>query len=216
MVLKDYYKTLGVSPLAAPADIKKAFRQLALRFHPDKNEGDAQTTALFREIQEAYEVLSDPLQREEYNYKRWYRRSLGKEYDTAVVTPATILAACNRLEQYVSTTNIFQVDYDGLSHHIRQLLSDTNIGILQQAGEKTINAQVIQQLTRAAMPLPFEYVEPIAKLLLHVAGTDRDLSAGIYSFIKTQSRNERWAKYKTVVIVAATLLLCWLIYNVSK
>eukprot|EP00096_Caligus_rogercresseyi_P010220 TRINITY_DN3649_c0_g1_i2.p1 TRINITY_DN3649_c0_g1~~TRINITY_DN3649_c0_g1_i2.p1 ORF type:complete len:190 (-),score=55.68 TRINITY_DN3649_c0_g1_i2:126-695(-) len=64
--LTDYYKTLGLEPSALPKDVKKAFRQLALKYHPDKNKSpDAEKQ--FREIAEAYEVLSDEKKRRDYD-----------------------------------------------------------------------------------------------------------------------------------------------------
>ena len=64
---KDYYQILGVSRGAAPADIKKAYRKLARKYHPDLNPGDKSAEARFKEIQEAYAVLSDPNKRAQYD-----------------------------------------------------------------------------------------------------------------------------------------------------
>lgn len=64
---KDYYQILGVPRDADPASIKKAFRQLARETHPDANPGDAGAEARFREVAEAYEVLSDPQRRRSYD-----------------------------------------------------------------------------------------------------------------------------------------------------
>ncbi len=64
---KDYYQTLGVSRDADPGEIKKAFRRLARETHPDANPGDQQAEARFREVAEAYEVLSDPDRRRSYD-----------------------------------------------------------------------------------------------------------------------------------------------------
>lgn len=65
--MKDYYKILGVGRDAGPDEIKKAFRQLARQSHPDANPGDPGAEARFREVAEAYEVLSDPQKRARYD-----------------------------------------------------------------------------------------------------------------------------------------------------
>lgn len=67
MDYKDYYKILGVDKSATQADIKKKFRKLAIKYHPDKNPDDAGAEAKFKEINEAYEVLGDPEKRKKYD-----------------------------------------------------------------------------------------------------------------------------------------------------
>lgn len=64
---RDYYEVLGVSKTASDADIKKAFRVLAKKYHPDMNPGDKEAEAKFKEAQEAYAVLSDPEKRKQYD-----------------------------------------------------------------------------------------------------------------------------------------------------
>lgn len=64
---KDFYQILGVSRQASPDEIKKSYRQLALKYHPDKNPNDPSADAKFKEINEAYETLSDPVKRQKYD-----------------------------------------------------------------------------------------------------------------------------------------------------
>jgi len=64
---KDYYEALGVSPEATNEEIKKAYRQLALKFHPDRNPGDREAEESFKAISEAYGVLIDPGKRKQYD-----------------------------------------------------------------------------------------------------------------------------------------------------
>jgi molecular chaperone DnaJ len=67
---KDYYKALGVPKTATAAEIKKAYRELARKWHPDANKGSAEAEERFKEITEAYNVLSDDKQRKEYDDAR--------------------------------------------------------------------------------------------------------------------------------------------------
>lgn len=67
---KDFYKVLGVDKTASDAELKKTYRKLARQFHPDSNPGDAAAEARFKEISEAYSVLSDKEQRAEYDQVR--------------------------------------------------------------------------------------------------------------------------------------------------
>jgi molecular chaperone DnaJ len=67
---KDFYKTLGVSKGASADEIKKSYRKLARKYHPDANEGDPKAEARFKEISEAYTVLSDEKRRKEYDEAR--------------------------------------------------------------------------------------------------------------------------------------------------
>jgi curved DNA-binding protein len=64
---KDYYKLLGVNKSASTEEIKKAYRKLAMKYHPDRNKGNKDAEATFKEISEAYAVLSDPDKRKQYD-----------------------------------------------------------------------------------------------------------------------------------------------------
>ena len=69
---KDFYNILGVAEDAPKDQIKKVYRQLAKKYHPDRNKSDASAEARFKEVQEAYSVLSDEKKREEYDMMRKY------------------------------------------------------------------------------------------------------------------------------------------------
>ncbi len=97
MEYKDYYRILGVAKSANADDVKKAYRKLAKQFHPDRNPGDKASEAKFKEINEAYDVLSDTKKRglydqmgsdyssyqkqggtpNAYNWEQWYQQSPG-------------------------------------------------------------------------------------------------------------------------------------------
>ena len=67
MAKRDYYEVLGVSKTATEDEIKKAYRQIAIKYHPDRNPGDKEAEEKFKEAAEAYNVLHDPKQRQQYD-----------------------------------------------------------------------------------------------------------------------------------------------------
>src|SRR5690242_6663037 len=86
MDYKDYYKVLGVERNASEEDIRKAYRKLAMQYHPDRNPNDKQAEERFKEINEAYQVLSDSEKRSHYDrlgsdYSNWQRRGAPGDFD---------------------------------------------------------------------------------------------------------------------------------------
>jgi curved DNA-binding protein len=85
---KDYYKTLGISKSASAEEIKKAYRKMAMKYHPDRNTGDKGAEAKFKEVNEAYAVLSNPEKRKQYDMfgaegfeKRYTQEDIFRDFD---------------------------------------------------------------------------------------------------------------------------------------
>ncbi|MBN1105033.1 MAG: DnaJ domain-containing protein [Deltaproteobacteria bacterium] len=88
MPAKDYYKILGLSKTASDEEIKKAYRKLAMKHHPDRNKGDKTSEARFKEISEAYAVLSHPEKRKQYDMfgadgfeRRYSQEDIFRDFD---------------------------------------------------------------------------------------------------------------------------------------
>ena len=216
MIVKDYYKILEVAPNASGQEIKQAFRRLAQRYHPDKNAGSKASEAQYLEIQEAYKILSNPQQREAYNYKRWYLRSTGESFTKPALTPAAIWEESRLLQRYVAEMNLFHIPYDAVSLHIRQLLTAQAIQLLHEYNDVAVNRDIVQQLLSAATPLPQRYFIPIADLLLQVAAHDSAAQHHIQQALREKKQRHTWDRYKWVLVVVVTAFICWLIYWVGK
>ena len=100
MAKRDYYEVLGVSKNASDDEIKKAYRKLAVKYHPDKNPGDKTAEEKFKEISEAHEVLSDKQKRARYD--QFGHAGVG---ELQVILLAELLAILFRVEISTSMVN---------------------------------------------------------------------------------------------------------------
>ena len=216
MHLKDYYKILEVSSTASPQEIKQAYRKLAHLYHPDKNEGNGMAEAHFREIIEAYNILSDSKQRDSYNYQRWSQRKNGKKYSNLTFSPKVVLQEAISLREYMATVDVFRMNQDALSFHINEILSIHNISLLIQHNNATINIDVIKEILISAKSLEYNYAEPLSEKLMIIAKDNDEATAIINEFIKQKRKAAFWNKYKIAIILLVTILLCILIYFFSK
>ena len=216
MHLKDYYSILELEPSATLIEIKKAYRKLALQFHPDKNNNDPYASAQFTEIKEAYEVLTNPSKKEYYLQQRWYDQSIGKRKKQDIITPVTILLQSLELERYVSTLDVFRMDKEGLKQYILGLLSDSTIEQLKKFNETETNRAIIAAILKAMSPLPKGYTNDILTQLKKISDNDEVSNQSLENFDKKAAKKNRREKYSLIFIIAATIILCLLIYLAGR
>ncbi len=213
---KDYYKILKIPYTANDQEIKKAYRQLAMKFHPDRNEGNSMAENHFKEVQEAYEVLSHQGRRSAYNQQRWYRYSTGKPHHNPPVTSYNILHKCKSLNYYISTLDSFHINRLALNNYILQLLSEANLNVLIKDNDRSTNEFIITELLKATQPLPFKFIKEICGILLLIAGNDIKTTESINKHLKDKKFSHYWALYLPLTVLIISILLCLLIYFVSN
>ena len=184
-MLKDYYQILQIQPHSTLAEIKQAFRRLALIYHPDKNPNDKYAEVQFNEIKEAYEVLTTPVKKENYLQQRWYNQSIGKRRTAETITPVSILKLVLELEQYVSRLDVHRMNKEGLSDYIDQLLSTDTIEYLKQFNEPEINKQIITSALSAMQPLTMKFAGKLPERLGTLADDETSLHR-IKNFLKNR------------------------------
>jgi len=214
-MLKDYYQILQIEPHSTLAEIRQAFRRLALIYHPDKNPNDKYAEVQFREIKEAYEVLTNPVRKESYLQERWYNQSLGKRRTAEMITPVSTLKLVLELEQYVSKLDVHRMNKEGLSDYLDHLLSSDTIENLRQFDEPEIKRQIITCTLSAMRPLPMKFIGKLSERLEALADDETSLHR-IRSFLHNRKKAFLWDRYKVAVIVLFTILICLLIYFTSK
>lgn len=217
MVTKDYYAILEIPPNAGPEDIKKAYRRLAMVFHPDKAGSDPYPAARFKDIREAYEVLSNPGKRRAYLEKRWYERSMGHPPgEQAALTPPFVLTQCLELNKYVYQLDVFRMDKEKLLWNIRQIINHDNIETLQSFGEMECIRQIIFSLLDTCRRLPVKYTAPLLPLLYQLAGNDQQAGQAIDAFATRSKKEDSWQKQKVWVAMLITLLIILLMYIMAS
>lgn len=215
MVLKDYYKVLGVKPSASLAEIKKNYRRLAMKYHPDKNQGNSLAGIVFGEIAEAYSILSNPDKRRQYDYFRAGEAATNYT-PNHIVTQADVIKSIDELERSIAGANQFRINREVLYFRLTQILSDTNLLLLENIETAEKKDATIKRLLFCCQPLRYAEVAKITLVLLRLAGDDNTLKLLIEQFKQQSLRSSRWHKYKTLVAVILSVILCLLIFILSK
>lgn len=216
MELKDYYGILQIETSATKPEIKKAYRKLAMQFHPDKNQDDLYAAARFEEIKEAYEVLTNPSKKEYYLQQRWYNQSIGKRKTESIITPVTVLKQMLELDIYVSKLDVYRMDKQGLADYTGGLLSNANIDKILIFNEQHINNQIIIIAIKAMSPLTYRQAEVISNNLYKLAGENAEFKKMINEFLYLKKQKEKTEKYKPVIALLIVAILCLLIWRMGR
>jgi curved DNA-binding protein len=143
MEYKDYYKILGVSRGASASEIKGAYRKLAMQHHPDRNPGDKQAEERFKEMNEAYQVLSDPQKRSRYDqlgasYSQWQQDGTPGNFNWG---------------QWTARPGVQEVNFDDLfgdgtfSDFFRSIFGGMNVGQTLRGRSSRVAAPIQQPVT---------------------------------------------------------------------
>lgn len=217
MAVKDYYKILELSPQATHSEVKKNFRRLALRYHPDINQGNRYAEAWYHEIQEAYETLTNTKLREAYHQQRWLLKSQGKSFAaSAPLTPHFILMQVNELHQQVKNMDHFRMNHHLLQQQILNSLSDEHIEVLHSYNDSSINRQVLVITIDSTLPLEFQLLHAVIKQLQKLTVKDKMNSLTIDRYYQKRKKQNAWERYQGMIILAITALLCLGIYFLGK
>lgn len=206
--IKDYYRILNVKSSASPAEIKNAYRKLAMAYHPDRNPNDALAAAVFTDIAEAYKILSDEDARKQYNYERYLTAQ--QEYKRPAETIDTLIQHMAKINKQVKNTDPFRLNKDALLYSVRQLLPD-DIELLLHTNETSLR-QFLEMINNAAEHLSSPQTNQLAMLLQPLYTKYAWLQQRLTALLLQQRKNERWQKNKIVLAVVLAIILCIVIF----
>ncbi len=209
MPVKDYYKILELQPNAGDEEVKRNFRRLALRFHPDTNGGKKQADAWYREIQEAYQVLSNPGKKSQYLQERWLLKSKGLPFDdTTPLTPEFIEVKFRAMRTTVSQMDHFRMDHSGLQKQLLDICNTANLDALYEYHEPAINIKIIEHLMFCMDALEYAYLQPLKIPMQKIARKQPELTVKINGWFEKRKQAHWWDTKQGWVIAAITILAC--------
>lgn len=223
--MTNYYKLLGVLPDATIEEIKKAYRQLALKYHPDRNQGDKNSNVLFNQINEAYTILSNPVEREKYNNKYKNHQSTSSNNNQhqrysnpngeSQITPQLILEIFQEINDKLYGISGRHINQSELYNSLNDLLSIKNINFLLAHAENDINKQIIDEVIVCSKLLSYQFVDKLTPKLVKLAGSDNETIQKIFSFNQKQKYQSYWKQYKGIAIVASVILFLAIASNMN-
>lgn len=216
MPIKDYYTILELSPSATPDEIKKAYRRLALLYHPDKNNNDKYASAQFEEIKEAYEILTHPARKERYLQQRWYAKSTGQRRTQGIITPVTVLKQMLDLDKHTRTLDQHRMDQEGLFEYLQDLLSDSTIEKLNSFNEPTINKEIILSALNSLQLLGYSFLPRLIEQLKKISVSDQHVVEKLDQFLGRSRRVAYWEKRTPVIIFLFVVFICLFIFFAAR
>ncbi|WDF46095.1 DnaJ domain-containing protein [Chryseobacterium sp. KACC 21268] len=214
--MKDYYYFLGIPQNASAEDIKKAYRKLSLKYHPDKNENDDYFSDRFKEVKEAYETLTDPQR------KRIYDQNLNSQQrNVKSILPPKIknFSASKIRAQKDEEITIYWNTYDA------DLVKIVPFGLEKPNGERTIRIkefdsngkfQILLHATNTILHKTIVQGITITELAENESNPDQkeSLSNPSESFPKAQKKETKSKRLVSLIIfLALAAMIIWLMLN---
>ncbi|SDZ86937.1 DnaJ domain-containing protein [Arachidicoccus rhizosphaerae] len=211
MQKKNYYQILGVHPGASNAEIKAAYRRLALIYHPDKNSDDPTSSYVFQEINEAYQVLSDKTSRADYHRNFEAEGKRFSQGHTVFFSAELLLVKLGHMRKALDETDPYRMNTDAVFEELESLFSAYHLSVLK----KENNIALTQQITANCLGV-INYL-PKNEQLIIIENLERLPSQSnqtIEKFIKKQKQKWFWDRYRVLLVLLVTLLLCLVLFRV--
>lgn len=215
MPLKDYYQILEVEPGADQSTIKKSYRRLAMKFHPDKSLLPDFDESLFRDIQEAYEVLSNPSKREQFHYERWLQQSMGTKLQ-GHLSAYQIYQLILDSEKYLSGVDHFRINHYTLLNILLNLFSPSRIQTILQENNADLEKNTITIAMKMSSGLKSALQLQFKERMSSLVDAYPTMNANWESIINKKTSFERKSRYTIPFILLIVIILCFLFYRWNK
>lgn len=214
--LKDYYKILEIPHTATADEVKKAYRRMAFKYHPDTNKHDAFAEAYFLEVQEAYAVLSNDETRRKYDNELWLAGMKKRALEHTVVTPDWILKESIKLYNHMATVDVYRMNHKALYEYLEQLLNEGHMATLTNGNEPAVNEGIVNMILDSTKGLKYLFFNPLSQKLSDLSAGNAELLARVRAKRKAKCREAQWEKSMPYLVVFLSLLIVLCMYFWAK
>lgn len=208
----NYYDILQVNSNATSDEIRKAYRKLALLYHPDKNPGSAPTQLYFQQVKEAYEVLINPARRDAYHF--FLKRNGQDKTPRTVLTVGGLISRAKGQKDYLVERN-YNVAPDTLFFELEHLLEPLHLEILSRDGtEGELNA-FKEYILYCVRNFDKTQIKLVVSKLQSLAPKNVEWQINLVQFQQNAIAEYYWNKYKVLVAIVTACLICGVIFYIS-
>ena len=215
MPSKDYYQILEIDPGVDVYAIKKAYRRLAMEYHPDRSGKTIDDNGLFRDINEAYEVLSDSSKREQYHYERWLHQSLGAKMQ-GYLNAYQIYQVILKSEKYLSGIDQYKINDYALLNVLLNLFTISRIQSIAAEKNSDLEKNTITLAMKMASGLKSECQIQIKERMIVLTNVNPSMNDLWETAISNKIRSEKKSTYTIPILMLIVITLCILFYLLGK
>lgn len=205
--MKDHYRTLGIHPKATAEEVKTAYRALARTHHPDAAPDNPYAAARFREIADAYTILSHPAQRRRYDEERWLS-GISMHERRGPVTPDTLLRDAHKLATHLRAVDRAHMNHAALHNLLLFLLSDEHLSILHTSGDVERKSLLGEALLESAVLLRPSLFADVAVRLALINPTNEVMLQRIFKAGRERAQDAWWERWTPLIILLLVAALC--------
>jgi curved DNA-binding protein CbpA len=210
--MEDYYQILRVHPNASETTIRKAYRKLALQYHPDKTGNSEELNSYFKKINEAYKVLSNAEQRKQFHLQYYALH----HYEPVMNSSNEILVACKKLLKQIIQQGD-HINEEAIVLNIQEnILNENNLFILKTEENKFIQQQLHEELLQIINKLNFVNGTVLSNILMQkFSFTNESEKVLLIEILKKKKQEYYWDKYKFFLALLIAILICLGIYSIT-
>lgn len=205
----NYYALLGVSHQADLVEIKAAYRKLVMKFHPDKNENNQEHTDLFLQIQQAYEVLSHPSRRKNYDEKLFYSGLKSKSKQVAYDFN-WLFNQLEDLQIHVSKLDEYSLNQAALSDYVLSLISLPQFEFVFHEVDVNQRKVINEKMLMVLQKLELKHLDSILTKLRIVYMKYENMIDVFEVFYALKKRQKRLSSLRPWLVLCVVGFLCWL------